>query len=95
MRRQLDLTARPGLQIEPGAGRDQPRLWVRRLVVWEAPGGRVVRDIALRPGLNIVWSPDPADEGARIDHKDVLLTIHSATLAQVCARVALALGRWL
>ena len=36
-----------------------------------------------------------SDEGARIDHKDVLLTIHSATLAQVCARVALALGRWL
>ncbi|MFZ5615263.1 MAG: chromosome segregation protein SMC [Pseudomonadota bacterium] len=38
-----------------------PRLWVRRLVIWKEPDGEIVRDIALRPGLNIIWTPD--DQG--------------------------------
>lgn len=62
MARQLDLVARPGLRVEPTAGRTEPRLWVRRLVLWSEPGV-VLHDIGLRPGLNIVWSPDPADRG--------------------------------
>ena len=41
-------------------GRAGPRLWVRRLVLWEEPG-RVIRDVSLRPGLNIVWTPDDVD----------------------------------
>jgi len=44
--------------ITPEAGRREPRLWVRRLVIWREPGV-VIRDISLRPGLNIIWSPDP------------------------------------
>jgi hypothetical protein len=35
---------------------------VRRLVIWSEPGSKV-REIPLRPGLNIVWSPDAADRG--------------------------------
>lgn len=35
-----------------------PRLWVRRLVIWSEAKEPPVRDIPLRPGLNIVWSPD-------------------------------------
>lgn len=35
-----------------------PRLWVRRLVIWSEAKEPAVRDIPLRPGLNIVWSPD-------------------------------------
>jgi hypothetical protein len=31
---------------------------VRRLVIWEKPG-EIIREIQLRRGLNIVWSPDP------------------------------------
>ncbi|WP_461261307.1 hypothetical protein [Acidithiobacillus sp.] len=42
-----------------------PRFWVRRLVIWEKPGV-LLRENFLRPGLNIVWSPDPADQGQTI-----------------------------
>ncbi|MCG8014612.1 MAG: chromosome segregation protein SMC [Candidatus Thiodiazotropha sp. 'RUGA'] len=38
-----------------------PRLWVRRLTIWKEPGEEPVRDIQLRPGLNIIWTPD--DQG--------------------------------
>jgi hypothetical protein len=57
---QLDLLARAGVGIKPDAGRTAPRFWIRRLVIWSAPGV-IIREIPLRPGLNIVWSPDPAD----------------------------------
>lgn len=36
----------------------EPRLWVKRLVIWEKPGEQPLRDVPLRPGLNIVWTPD-------------------------------------
>ena len=61
MPQQLDLIARPELNLCPEAGRTQPRLWVRRLVIWSEPGV-ALREVRLRPGLNIVWSPDPADQ---------------------------------
>jgi hypothetical protein len=38
--------------------RGEPRLWVRRIVIWEKLG-EIIRDIHLRRGLNIIWSPDP------------------------------------
>lgn len=50
------------LSLNVPAGLTEPRLWVRRLVIWEAPGGQKIRDIKLRPGLNIVWSPDGFDD---------------------------------
>ena len=65
MPKQLELINRPGLLITPQASHSAPRLWVRRLVVWETPGGTIIRDVSLRPGLNIVWSPDPADRDAQ------------------------------
>ena len=60
MPRQLELLKRSGLEIEPEANRSEPRLWIRRLVIWTEPGV-VLREIRLRPGLNIVWAPDPSD----------------------------------
>lgn len=57
---QLDLLAPVGIHLTPEQGRSEPRFWVRRLVIWEKPGA-ILREISLRPGLNIVWSPDPAD----------------------------------
>lgn len=59
---QLDLLAPVGIHLIPEPGRGEPRFWIRRLVIWEKPG-IVLREIALRPGLNILWSPDPADQG--------------------------------
>ena len=63
MTRQLDLLGHAGLELEPEAGRSEPRLWVRRLVIWSEPGV-MLRELHLRPGLNIIWAPDPADRVA-------------------------------
>ncbi|MCW2082420.1 UNVERIFIED_ORG: putative coiled-coil protein SlyX [Bradyrhizobium japonicum] len=54
---QHDLFPRTSLSLSPEAGRSGPRLWVRKLVVWSEPG-KEIRTIDLRPGLNVVWSPD-------------------------------------
>ena len=59
---QLDLLGHAGQPPPPETGGAEPRLWVRRLVVWSEPGVEL-REIRLRPGLNILWAPDPADRG--------------------------------
>lgn len=46
------------LEIHPPTDSVGPRLWVRRIVVWREPGGEKIRDVSLRPGLNIIWTPD-------------------------------------
>ena len=63
MPKQLELLARSGLVVQPEANWSEPRLWVRRLAIWSEPG-QILREITLRPGLNIVWAPDPADQAA-------------------------------
>jgi len=67
-----ELFSPPPLTITCPDDLDSPRLWVRRLKIWESPGGELVRDIELRPGLNIIWSPDgdddPNSEEATIGH---------------------------
>lgn len=37
---------------------------MRRLVIWTKPWD-IIRDIPLRKGLNIVWSPDPGDDATQ------------------------------
>lgn len=64
MPRQHELFEPTKLVLAPAAGLREPRLWVRRLAVWKEPGGEVIRDVSLRPGLNIIWSPDGVDGGA-------------------------------
>lgn len=54
------------MTITPRVGETEPRLWVRRLTLWK-DAKILIRDIALRPGLNIVWSPDPADAASADD----------------------------
>lgn len=61
MPRQHEMFEPPKLSLAVPAGLKEPRLWVRRLVIWEAPGGKKIRDISLRQGLNIIWSPDGSD----------------------------------
>lgn len=53
----------PDLTIAPPADAREPRLWIRRLVIWERLGDEPLRDIPLRPGLNIVWTPDDSGIG--------------------------------
>ena len=58
---QPDLLGPPSLTVQPIVGQSGPRLWVKRLAIWQEPGGEKVRDIRFRPGLNIIWSPDGGD----------------------------------
>lgn len=67
MPRQPDLLAISLDDVQPEAGRGEPRLWVRRLVIWRAPGD-VIRDIALATGLNIIWSPDSGRPNEPMGH---------------------------
>jgi hypothetical protein len=65
---QRDLFTHSGFSITAKPGLSEPYLWVRRLVIWGEPG-TIVREINLRPGLNIIWSPDPGtSETAPIGH---------------------------
>lgn len=45
-------------------GRTGPRLWVRRLAIFENPQ-TMKRDVPLKPGLNIIWTPDMSNSGSR------------------------------
>lgn len=53
--------------VTPSKKRNGPRLWVRRLMIWSEPG-KVIRDVSLRPGLNVIWSPDADRDGHRMGH---------------------------
>jgi chemotaxis protein histidine kinase CheA len=62
MSQQDDLFPVQPLGVEVPKNLTEPRLWVRRLKIWKEPGGEIIRDIELRPGLNIIWSPDGDDD---------------------------------
>ena len=62
-----ELFERPGFSLKPEPGRSGPKLWVRRLVIWREPK-TVIRDVALRPGLNVIWSPDSVGVDTPIGH---------------------------
>lgn len=61
------LFADPPWNVAPEPGRTQPTLWVRRIAIVREPG-QFVRDIHLRSGLNIVWSPDSGTAGEPMGH---------------------------
>ena len=58
MAKQRELFRRGEVPVQLSAGSREPRVWVKRLVIWSDPE-TIIRDIPLRRGLNIVWSPDP------------------------------------
>ena len=59
---QLSLDSHMRLYLTPAPGRTAPRLWVRRLAVWEVPGDEPRRSVELRRGLNIIWTPDAIED---------------------------------
>ena len=71
MKKQLDLLGYADLEIEPDVVRSEPRFWVGRLVIWNKPEV-VLREIRLRPGLNIIWAPDPADRTSTLDEDAIV-----------------------
>src|SRR5437588_287767 len=60
MPEQDDLWMQSRFAVQVAQERRAPSLWVRRLAIWKDPEN-LLRDVRLRRGLNIVWSPDPAD----------------------------------
>jgi hypothetical protein len=67
--RQGELFPEPIVAIHPDLTRCEPRLWVRRLMIWEDPE-KLIRDIRLRRGLNVIWSPDPGTATATVGRGD-------------------------
>lgn len=59
---QLSLDSQIRLCLTPAPARTFPRLWVRRLAVWKAPGEKPLRSVELKRGLNIIWTPDPIED---------------------------------
>jgi hypothetical protein len=62
-----DLFPNAPFSVKPQPGRTEPRLWVKRFCIWSEPGV-LIREINLREGLNIIWSPDSRDGDAPIGH---------------------------
>lgn len=54
---QPDLFQPSEIEFNLPEGQQGPRLWVRRLALWRDPQ-TLLRDIELRRGVNIIWSPD-------------------------------------
>lgn len=64
MANQADLFAPVMKPPKAPKGRAGPRLWVRRLAIFK-DRQTLVRNVPLKPGLNIVWTPDMVSSGRR------------------------------
>jgi len=73
----------PGLVC--AAGRLEPVFWVRRVVLWHDVTQRPVRNVQLRRGLNVIWSPTARGEAA-------VATGHAAGKSLFCRLIRYCLG---
>lgn len=64
MANQADLFAPVMKPPKAPEGRAGPRLWVRRLAIFK-DRQTLIRNVPLKPGLNIVWTPDMSSSGRR------------------------------
>jgi hypothetical protein len=64
MASQTDLFAPVMKPPKAPEGRAGPRLWVRRLAIFK-DRQTIIRDVPLKPGLNIIWTPDMSSSGRR------------------------------
>ncbi|GES43988.1 hypothetical protein RsS62_32400 [Rhizobium dioscoreae] len=64
MASQVDLFAPVMTLPKAPEGRGGPRLWVRRLAIFKNHQ-TIIRDVLLKPGLNIIWTPDMSSSGRR------------------------------
>lgn len=69
--------------------RKEPDVWVRRLAIFEQinPEPKVIRDVSLTKGLNIVWAEEPED-----DDSDAEIAGHSAGKTTFCRLLRYVLG---
>lgn len=73
----------PGVSC--AAGREEPALWVRRVAIWHDVATPPVRNIELKRGLNIIYSPTG-------DDPDALATGHAAGKTMFCRFIRYCLG---
>lgn len=66
---QAKLFPDPATTIAVEEARAEPRVWVRRLILWGKPG-EPIREVPLRRGLNIIWSPDPGADAAELGRQN-------------------------
>lgn len=59
---QPDLFQPDEIEFTSPGSQQGPRLWVRRIALWQ-DSKTLLRNISLRPGVNIVWSPDLSTNG--------------------------------
>jgi len=78
--------------VKPSGGTRGPRLWFRRFVIWPEPGAKPIQHRTFGPGLNIIWSPDPADRGARDGEAAPSGPGHGAGKTLVCRLLRYCLG---
>lgn len=71
MRKLFDDAGDAPVAVRSAIGRTTPRFWVKRFAIWEsAEAEHPLRSVSLRPGLNIIWSPDPGDRGVDANRVD-------------------------
>lgn len=79
------------IEARSSSGRGLPRFWVKRFAMWEsAESEHPLRSVPLRPGLNIVWSPDPGDRG--VDAKRIDEPGHGGGKSLFCRLLRYCLG---
>jgi hypothetical protein len=78
----LDQLPKPPVKTEPD-------VWVSRLVLYAklTPTPEVIRDVGLRPGVNIVWAEEPESETDKSD-----IAGHSAGKTTFCRLIRYVLG---
>lgn len=89
MARQEELFPRAQQTVSIHDSRRDPPIWVRRFVLWSQPG-EVIRDVALRRGLNVIWSPDPGSAAANIGQNAA--SGHGAGKTLLCRLLRYCLG---
>ena len=89
MPRQLELLGRSGLQVQPDANRSEPRLWIRRLVVWSEPGV-VLRGNPPSSRSQHHLGADPADRSG-VSEQEAILS-HGSGKTLFCRLLRYCLG---
>ncbi|MCB9664681.1 MAG: chromosome segregation protein SMC [Alphaproteobacteria bacterium] len=89
---QLDAFGLPQLRVKAMDGRREPRFWIRRFAIWKDVDAPAIRDEAFEPGLNIIWSPDPADRSANDTSDAPTGPGHGSGKTLVCRLIRYCLG---
>jgi hypothetical protein len=77
------------LKLKVPAKREEPDVWVRRVVIYEVlkPDPVTIRDVQLTKGLNVVWAEEPDADDSTAE-----ITGHSAGKTSFCRLLRYVLG---